>query len=670
MTVKRKVQSTTSAEGEKNKRQKRQTDLAAGFATQILRSPRKQHGWRATESHLEIEDAIEILSSDDDRPLPPLSSFGRSNKLKSKSAPGSSSQLTKDKVKRENLASLALGSDARPQQTRSTQTSGDEETSWLNIVPLRKTADLAVHKKKVADVQEWIEGALRNVSDRTVLILTGPAGVGKTATVETLAKVLDYEIIEWRNPMSHEWSDDAYNREADGLAQKFERFLAISDKYSALDFGQGYTLADGNRRKVIVVEDIPNTFSSNSSVSSAKAAFQSSIMRYLSSPRNRYPLILIITETEPRGEGGDWSRSDAMSTRTLLTREILDARNCTQIVFNDVAPTFISKALARIVDSLPRHLALDISQAVLDEIAQTANGDIRSACNSLQFIAHRFSTHGHLPRPRRKKKRGEILALTAEETAILNIITNRESALGYFHAIGKVIYNKRIPPALDPVKYDDLPRHLSGMTRARPETTADAILDETGTDTTTFLGGIFQNYVPSTARTDEAAGLVDALGEADTMGLGSPVTGTVGIMGAAQALPESVVRRDPAAARIYFPPYRSLLARRGEVSDAVARYCDGQGIGSGRTSVAVLERLSYHARIDALAGVPDPIKVPAYDRFSTLGRGGVDGKSTLLQEDMDARSLRRKEMSRSGGAAPVDDHDDDDDEKDEIEEVD
>lgn len=34
-----------------------------------------------------------------------------------------------------------------------------------------------------------------------VLALTGPAGVGKTATLRVLAKELNVEILEWRNGM-------------------------------------------------------------------------------------------------------------------------------------------------------------------------------------------------------------------------------------------------------------------------------------------------------------------------------------------------------------------------------------------------------------------------------------------------------------------------------------
>ena len=35
-----------------------------------------------------------------------------------------------------------------------------------------------------------------------MLLLTGPAGAGKTATVHVLANELDFELQEWINPVS------------------------------------------------------------------------------------------------------------------------------------------------------------------------------------------------------------------------------------------------------------------------------------------------------------------------------------------------------------------------------------------------------------------------------------------------------------------------------------
>lgn len=651
MPPKRKAVALKS-EQPKIKQVKRQSDLLSGFASQLLKSPKKALKVQEHPSSqlscrsLELDDAIEI-SSGEEGALPSIrvSSQSIPHSRKSNIYEGGSLRRSKLEVSQDDKRRMPSNGN-KDLTTVGTQTeSSNAAYSWLEDIKLRKSADLAVHKKKITDVQQWITAAFRNVTDHTILILTGPAGVGKTATVETLATEMDFEIIEWRNPMSLDWTSNTYNREADSLAQKFDRFLSISDKYAILDFGQGGTDEVDLRRKVIVVEDIPNTFSSSSGSSAAKLAFQDSIRRYLSSPRNKYPLILIITETEPRGEDGDWRRSDAMSMRTLTTREILEARNCSQITFNEIAPTFISKALARLVDNLPRADAIDISQAVLDEIAQNANGDIRSAINTLQFISHRFSTYGKAPKARKRKKRGEVLTLSRDEERILSIITNRESALGYFHAIGKVIYNKRIPDHLNSIPYDSLASHLSAHARRRPENDPPKILDETSTDVPTFLMGIHQNYIDSCTDTDQASGVVDSLSDADCLTHGfsqdysslTTIAGVQAISGALQNLPQSVKRNH--ASKVYFPAFSKLLKAQYVNQELLDQFANPTSSSVGKFKD--LEQLCYAWQIaqkrggEAIRQLAGYRKVVQMQKFSTLGRGGIDEKAGLVDEEVE-----------------------------------
>ena len=74
-----------------------------------------------------------------------------------------------------------------------------ESLSWAEKYKPTSVAQLAVHKRKVADVREWI---LSCVDKETgILVLQGPSGSGKTATVETICGEVGIEIIEWINPI-------------------------------------------------------------------------------------------------------------------------------------------------------------------------------------------------------------------------------------------------------------------------------------------------------------------------------------------------------------------------------------------------------------------------------------------------------------------------------------
>lgn len=72
--------------------------------------------------------------------------------------------------------------------------------------------DLSVHARKVTDVENWFNEAYSSNPQiakwRRVLVLSGPAGAGKTAVVKMLAKDMDAEIVEWQEGQSGKTVDD------------------------------------------------------------------------------------------------------------------------------------------------------------------------------------------------------------------------------------------------------------------------------------------------------------------------------------------------------------------------------------------------------------------------------------------------------------------------------
>lgn len=68
-------------------------------------------------------------------------------------------------------------------------------------------SELAVNKTKVAEVRAWFDEAAPTPDPtrppsklqkyRRILALSGPSGVGKTATVRALASELGLEVVEW-----------------------------------------------------------------------------------------------------------------------------------------------------------------------------------------------------------------------------------------------------------------------------------------------------------------------------------------------------------------------------------------------------------------------------------------------------------------------------------------
>ncbi|KAL8683014.1 MAG: hypothetical protein Q9186_001009 [Xanthomendoza sp. 1 TL-2023] len=387
--------------------------------------------------------------------------------------------------------------------------------------------ELAVHKKKIADVSDWLHGVFQHRSKKKILVLKGASGGGKTATVSSLANAMDVTILEWANPTVTDFSSDNYV----STTTLFEDFLRRSGKYTSLDVSgggnagvaNGIPVADDTpfnkgaglegRKKVVLVEEVPNMFMSSSA---ALQSFRSSILRYLAASQAQeissksaanaaedaaIPLIMIVTESQLTNSS---SITDNFTAYRLLGPDILNHPNTDTIEFNPIAPTFITKALNLVIqkearDSGRRRVP---GPSVLRRLSES--GDVRSAIGSLEFLCLKSQDAddwGGRVASKGKKGAKTASSLTEMEEDSLQLVTQREASLGLFHAVGKVVYNKREGPAEGKATSDapaQPPDHLQKHVRLKPpDLDVDQLVDETGTDTLTFVAALHENYVAS-----------------------------------------------------------------------------------------------------------------------------------------------------------------------------
>ncbi|EPQ28938.1 uncharacterized protein PFL1_03738 [Pseudozyma flocculosa PF-1] len=381
--------------------------------------------------------------------------------------------------------------------------SHQEPTSslWCDKHSPSSLAELSVHKQKVQDVQGWLRDALsgnpRLAKYRRILVLTGPAGSGKTATIKALAapSELDFEILEWNTQTSLTSEPFA---SAPNSAERFSDFLARAGRYSSLSLSAAGPSASQSSsqgrlsstpqssqtstRRIILVEDLPNVHHQPT-----KAAFNAALELFLakalpvaspaqgSSEVVNCPIVLIISESTPRedderwaGEssGGGWrDRLGAiMDARTALDESVRRSPAVSEIRFNPVAPTILLKGLRRIVDlefpaqqSTRSAKSRSRSAATADEppgrpsmqtvqaVADSGTGDIRAAVNCLQFLCGIQTPEAGAKRDAagRRKPASRTSAKSRLAARQLALISGRESSLALFHAVGRVLYNKR-----------------------------------------------------------------------------------------------------------------------------------------------------------------------------------------------------------------------------------
>lgn len=86
-----------------------------------------------------------------------------------------------------------------------------------------------------------------------------------------------------------------------------------------------------------------------------------------------------------------------------------------------------------------------LSKDIVEAVVEGANGDIRSAVNTLQIVHQKGDP---LPHDRGTKRGADGSAVKSQSKAqarkAVAVVSGRESSLVLFHALGKVLYNKRV----------------------------------------------------------------------------------------------------------------------------------------------------------------------------------------------------------------------------------
>ena len=382
----------------------------------------------------------------------------------------------------------------------------------------------------------WLQCEL--IVGKRLLILRGPSGAGKTATLSALAKTMDLNVSEWRNPVDSDISSEAYT----SMSAQFDDFIGRNGRFGSLEFAESRSFSQlssqkdpkpltGNKqRKIILMEEYPNTFTSTSQ---ALKSFRSSILQYLAAntPQSSLqikdhvdnqhairPLVMIITETST---GAATSSIESFTAHRLLGPDILHHTGTSIIEFNPVAPTLLAKALELVIhkearDSGRRRVP---GPLVLKNLAEV--GDVRSAIGSLEFLCLRGSDRDDWGgRVAGKAKKNVNSALTKMEKASMELLSQREASLGLFHAVGKVVYNKREEPH-SANRPSQPPDHLPQHARLKvSEVSIDTLMDETGTDSRTFIAALHENYVMSCESEEFIESLnhcLDALSDSDVL---------------------------------------------------------------------------------------------------------------------------------------------------------
>ncbi|XP_022751475.1 cell cycle checkpoint protein RAD17-like isoform X3 [Durio zibethinus] len=305
---------------------------------------------------------------------------------------------------------------------------------WVDKHKPRSMEELAVHKKKVEEVKSWFEERLRTPKylqgdiGSSVLIITGQAGVGKSATVHAVASQIGTQLCEWNAPTPTIWQEHVHNSSAGinytSKLDEFENFVERVRKYGLIS-----SSFNGNSKSsiILVIDDLP--------VTNGRAAFERlKTCLVLLVRSTRVPTAILIT---------DYGNADSSDPNARWLEELqlsLESAGASKVLFNPITNNSIKKTLSRIC----RQEQCNVAAEEIDLIAKASGGDIRHAITSLQLFCLKpdveldLSSSNSTP-SYPKENANELTAFNGGFSSQYG----RDETLTLFHALGKFLHNKR-----------------------------------------------------------------------------------------------------------------------------------------------------------------------------------------------------------------------------------
>uniref|UniRef100_A0A0N5AGB4 Cell cycle checkpoint protein RAD17 n=1 Tax=Syphacia muris TaxID=451379 RepID=A0A0N5AGB4_9BILA len=251
---------------------------------------------------------------------------------------------------------------------------------------------LAVHSKKIEEVRRWLTDHQDLRRRHKLLLLLGPCGTGKTATIRVLCNVLRLKLTEWESPNRFTVLDV----NGEDTIQEISQVQVFEEFLKKANMG---TLEKRHAQRLILIEQIPNVFYREPN------KLHDLLRHYTLLSSCIFVFIMSVVDSS-------WY----LNPKRIFPSSIISELHMDVISFNSTALTLLQKAVRYVLGAV--NVKASLSQ--IKRIAESGNGDIRVTLSNLE------------------------LCLNDDGKLVDIALSSSSSQTDTFHCIGKLLYAKRV----------------------------------------------------------------------------------------------------------------------------------------------------------------------------------------------------------------------------------